>query len=318
MTQRTGQELKDLFQQLDPQDFINDLIDTFGIGIAGRVGSIYYKDATNGSDSNDGQSPESAFASTQAAEDACTDSAGDIVVHLPPTEEISAPIDFDKEGVIHVASTYGHNIYQPEAGFSIRAAAGYTTGPVGIVTKPHSFAGLEMVCRNTTPGSNDDGTDSSAALFFAGEGGGVAGGFSWVRFCRFVNWYSTFYGIELGAGAYNRIERCMFEGFSAGNNTGIQMSSTTSNNPESNVVTGNWFRDCAYGIQHRAGATPHNFRYHGNWFVDSKGVNFNNQAADGLVSGNWFETATDAATYDITVAAAQALGINFSGNYYSE
>jgi hypothetical protein len=59
--------------------------------------------------------------------------------------------------------------------------------------------------------------------------------------------------------------------------------------------------------------------YKENVFVDyTDAIDFNNTAANGSVLGNWYDTATDAATYDITVAAAQALGIQFAGNRYSE
>jgi hypothetical protein len=71
------------------------------------------------------------------------------------------------------------------------------------------------------------------------------------------------------------------------------------------------------GIEH-IGGTPHNFSYHENRFIDyTAAIDFNGLAADGLVSGNWYETAAGA-TYDLAVAALQALGIQFAGNRYSE
>ncbi len=77
------------------------------------------------------------------------------------------------------------------------------------------------------------------------------------------------------------------------------------------------FRDCTYGIEHKDG-TPQNFLYKGNVFIDSKGLNSKGAAADGLVADNWYETATNATTYDDTVGTLQGNGIQFSGNHYSE
>lgn len=275
---------------------------------------VYYVDPVNGSDLNDGSTPDLAFATLQAGIDACTDSRGDFVVRMPGTENPTAAINFNKEGITVVASNYGGApAEKSEAGFATYPDASYTSGPMGIISKPCTIMGLEFVTRNTSSGTSDDGSDSGGALCFIGEGGGEAGSFSYIKDCRFVDWYGNDWGIDCIAGSYNTIEGCTFEGFTAG----INFQGSTSNNPESFRVVGNWFKDCTYGIEHTSG-TPHNFLYADNYFVDSKGLNSNAANADGLVAGNWFETATDAATYDDTVATLQGQNINFCGNHYSE
>jgi hypothetical protein len=275
--------------------------------------TVWYVDPTSGNNNNSGLYSDEAFANLQNAIDAAT--AGDVVIRMPGTENPTAAITVDKTGLTIMAAVSGIAPYSgSEATFSTYPAASYTTGPTVIVENPCAIIGLEFVTRNTTSGYTDDGSDSGAALVFVGEGGSTNGGFSLIQDCRFVDWWGNDWGIEFGAGAYNVVTGCYFEGYAAG----ILMRGTASNNPESNIVQGNVFKDCTYGIEHKAGGTPHHFSYHQNRFIDSKGVDFNDQAADGLVSGNWYETATNAATYDITVAAAQAHGVNFSGNNYSE
>jgi len=277
---------------------------------------VYYVDPVNGDDSEDGSTPDRAFATLQAGIDACTDSQGDFVVRMPGTENPTAAINFNKEGITVVASSYGCAPTEgAEAGFATYPAAGYTSGPMGIISKPCSIIGLEFVTRNTSSGSNDDGSDSGAALCFIGEGGAELGGFSLIKNCRFVDWYGNDYGIEFAAGTYNVIDGCTFEGFGAG----VIFRGTSSNNPDSNRIVNCWFKDCTNGIEHKNGAcTAHNFLYYNNFFVDyTAAVDTSNQASDGLIAGNWYETAAGA-TYDVAVAAAQGNGINFAGNNYSE
>jgi hypothetical protein len=273
---------------------------------------VFFVDPTNGSDSNVG-TKEAPFAGLQTAIDACTDDNGDVIVRMPGSETPTSAITVDKAGVTIIASTYGTNLHEPEK-FSTYPDATYTSGPMVIVQEPCAIIGLEFVTRNTSHGNAADCSDNGSALSFDGDAGGYAGGFSLIKNCRFVDWWGNAYGLYFRAGAYNRVEECTFEGFDAG----VAFASGT-RNPDYNVVTRCKFVDCTNGIEHIAGATPHNFLYYENWFIDyTDAIDFNNQAADGLVAGNYYETATDATTYDITVAAAQALGIQFSGNNYSE
>lgn len=316
MTVRSRTWLKNNFLERDPDDYNRDLIDSFGIGVLSVTGTVYYVDPVSGSDTtNNGQSPDEAFATLQHAIDQCVDDRGDVIIRMQGTENPTTAILFNKAGITVIADTYGQNPWQPEK-YSTYPDASYTTGPMGIISAPCAIIGLEFVTRNTSGGTYpDDPTDSGAALVFSGHAGGDAGGFSLIKHCRFVDWWGNPWGIEFAAGAYNRIEQCVFEGF----NAGAYFRITSARNPDHNHIVECHFVDCTNGIEHRTGVTPHNFLYKENTFIDyTDAIDFNNQAADGLVASNWYETATDAATYDITVAAAQVLGINFSGNHYSE
>lgn len=315
MTWRTAADLKAVFQQLDPQDFTNDMVDTFLAAAGGQVGQVFYVDP--GVTSGDGMSPTAAFGTTQEAIDEAVDGRGDRIIRMPGNENPTAVLEFNKEGLIVQAQNYGVNPMQGgEAGFAYWPDAAYTTGPMGIITAPTALLGLEFVTRNVASGYTDAMITSGAALAIAGNGGGEIGGFNLIQSCRFVDWWGNDWGVEFGAGAYNMVRGCVFEGFTGG----ILMRGTSLRNPDHNILEWNDFVDCVNGIDHYVGgATPHNFRYRFNTFVDyTDAIDTNALAADGLVSANWYETATDAATYDRTIAQMQAQGINFSGNNYSE
>ncbi len=316
MTARSSTWLKQSFQGRDPQDWQDDLIDTFLAAAATQVGQVWYVDPT-GAVSGDGMSPEGAFITTAEAITAAVDGRGDMIVRMPGNENPVAVLEFNKEGLILIAQNYGVNPLQGgEAGFAYWPDAAYATGPMAIISAPTAIIGCEFVTRNVAPGYIDAMTTSGAAIAFAGEGGGEIGGFSLIHNCRFVDWWGNPYGIEFGAGAYNVVSNCTFEGF----NAGILFRGTSSNNPDHNIIEWCTFVDCVNGIDHYiGGCTAHNFIYQFNVFVDyTDAFDSNNLASDGLITSNRYETATDAATYDRTVAQLQVQGINLSGNQYSE
>ena len=267
---------------------------------------------------NAGTDPLYPKLTVQSAIDACVDGRGDVIKRAPGNDNtLTAPILMNKEGVTLMAATYGAAPTQgAEAGFATWPGAGYATGPMVIVSEPCAIIGMEFVTRNVNSGFNDDGTDSGAALVFIGNAGGEAGGFSLIQNCRFVDWWGNDWGIEFAAGAYNLIRDCTFEGFAAG----CYFRGTALRNPESNRLDDNWFKDCVNGIEHRLGSAPHNFLYYRNKFIDISGdsIDSNGGLGDGMIAGNFYETATDAATYDLTVANLAIAGIHCAGNNYQE
>lgn len=284
------------------------------MAVTGEIRWFKGNAAVNG----DGKSPDTPFNDLQDAIDASDDNAGDVIVVMRGAYNPTEAINVDCAGLVIRAQNFGVNPLSPEK-FAIYPDASYATGPMFIVSQPCRIEGLEIVTRNVAPGADNDAmTTSGAALAIAGEGGGYAGGFVHLKNCRFVDWWGNAYGVEFGAGAYCLIEDCEFEGFDAG----VYFRSTSSNNPAFNTVRNCKFIDCTNGIEHKVGATPGNFLYYGNVFIDyTDAIDFNQAgggAGNGLVANNYYETATDAATYDCTVAQAQALGVTFSGNHYSE
>lgn len=308
MTQRTRNWLKENFQERDPQDFIDDLIDTFGIGIAQQVGDIFYVDP--GVTSGDGQSPETAFGTMQEGIDACTANNGDVIVRMQGTETVTATINFNVGGILVVAQNYGLSPLAAGEYFATQADATFTDGPVATITARCTIAGLGFVSRDT------------GATFYSGAAMLIGGLSSALPFgthilgCRFPKWnLANRIGIAVEGSSDVLIERCGFEGVGANLESGIYVQGATQNIE----VRECRFRSCDYAITHGAfaGGGPHAL-YVGNICEDAKLLETGSNAATGLITGNKVETATDAATYDVTVAAAQALGLNFSGNDYSE
>jgi len=276
---------------------------------------VFYVDPGNSdaSDNNDGTDPRYPLETIQQGIDNAVDGRGDLVLVSPGTYNPTEAITVDKADIRVIGMPIGGNPLQPENGVVVYPDATYDTGPMFILEVPCTIANMDIITRNVT--HHYDVATSSCSVAIDGEGGAYNGGFIHIHHCRFVDWWGAAYGVWTYAGAYNLIEHCSFEGFDAG----VAFGPSPSNNPDNNVVRFCHFADNTNGIEHLAGGTPHNFIYFENIFLDyTDAIDFNDQAADGLVCGNFYETATDAATYDIAVAAAQVHGINFSGNHYSE
>lgn len=311
MSYRTATWLKDNWYERDPFDYNIDLIDSFGIGRYGITGSVFYVDPVNGSDTaNSGTSSDSAYETMQAAIDVCTANVGDVIVRMRGTETVTATINFNVGGIIVVASAYGLNPLAQGEYFATLADAAFTDGPVATVTARCTIAGLGFVSRDTGTTFWD-----GAAMLIGGLATALPFGVH-ILGCRFPKWnVSNRIGIAIEGSTDVVIEECSFEGVGAAFDSGIYVQGATQNLE----IRGCRFRDCTYGITHGAfaGGGPHAL-YIANFCEDSKLLETGSNAATGLIAGNYVETATDAATYDITVAQAQAVGLNFAGNNYSE
>jgi len=311
------QELKNAKGEWDPWDFMDELIDSFGIGVLSVLGDLYYVDPSSGSDGNDGKSPSNAYATMQTAIDACTTDNGDVIVRMPGGETVSSAITFDKSGITVIRGCFGGDPHEVGEKFSTYQAASYTTGPPAIITAPCSIIGLEFVTRRTAAHVYPDDTcaQSSAALAVCGHGGSFNGGFGLIKNCRFTDWWGNPYGIEFAAGAYWKVEGCTFESLDAG----ILFRATTTHNPDKFRIWRNRFVGCTDGIQVLNGlGSPHDLDIYDNVFIDTPtGIDTSGGQGDGFVRGNWFEVANTSA-YDDTVANLQAQSWNFAGNHYTE
>lgn len=278
----------------------------------------FYVDAghSDTSDNNDGTDPNAPLTTISQGITNATSGRGDVILVSPGSYNPTAAITIDKADIRLLAMPIGGNPLQPENGTVVYPAASYATGPMFIVEEPCEIAGFDIVTRFTGPHGGTVAT-ASAGLAFDGDGGSTNGGFCWIHHCRFVDWWGSVAGIYFFGGAYNLIENCSFEGHDAA----IQFYSGT-HNPDYNTIRNCYFFDNTNGIEIIVGSTPHNTVIQENVFVDyTDAIDFNQAGGgtgDGFVIGNYYETATDAATYDCTVAQAQVIGWNFAGNNYSE
>ncbi len=272
-------------------------------------GQIFVVDPVSGNDNYSGQKWSKPLASLAQANSYCVASRGDIIFRLPGTETVSGPVVFAKSGITVVAVRYegGHlSIPTDQVSFATNAAAGYTNGPVIKVTAPVRLIGLQFDGRNT----------SGPSVLVNGEGGGSLGARSSFEGCRFPKALGAIYGIEFSAGIDNRVENCIFDGaFTAG----IFMDASASNEPTKNSVTGCVFMNGTSGIVHDTGAICADYIYSYNVFFDmTTPIDFNAQASNGVVIGNWFPDDANSTAYDEIVATVAADGVGFAGNRYAE
>jgi len=284
-----------------------------GGGISGApAGKTFYVN-TNTSGARNSDRPwydvdgTTVFLTHQAAIDACVDDRGDIIYVARSYAAVSTPVLFNKAGITMVGQDYGMPGLEKGEYFTIDNTTG--GAPAATISKPCAIYGLGFHTAWT------GGTSSNILCDWA------SGWPGWLHMahCRIMNWgTATVYGINFEAGANCVVEKNTFEGTAGQKFTaGIAFGGSPTNNPIQDTVEDNRFRDCTYAIEHKDG-TPQNFLYHNNKVIDGKLLNSKSAAADGLVSGNWLETATDTGSYDVSVATMQGNGLNFSGNNYSE
>ena len=270
--------------------------------LLGPTAEIFVMDPTNGP-----------FTTMQSAIDACVDNRGDVILRMIGTETVTETINFNKTDirVLAVGPTMSE-LAQGEEHATLADAA-FTDGPVATFLADRCFVeGLGFVSRDT--GAT---FFSGAAVLIGGLGAGDASPFGVVlKSCRLPKWnVSNRIGIAIEGSTNVLIEDCDFEGVGTDFEAGVYVQGATQNI----VVRRNHFRSCAYAIEHGsfAGGGPH-CMYLENVCEDAKLLNAGGFSATGLIAGNWLETATGTGSYDVTVGTMQALGLNFSGNHYSE
>ncbi len=248
----------------------------------------------------------------QDAIDECVAGNGDIIVKIPGGVEVTEAVNFNKSGITLIASHRGLNPLVQGEFSAIYAAAGYTDGPVGIISAPCTIIGMGFASRDT------------GALFFAGAallvGGAAAGAFGvHLKQCRFPKWgFGNRIGLALAGGAAISdmlIEECTFEGVGSDFQAGIYMQGALQNI----TIRRNYFHQCTAAVKLGAIADavgPHMF-LHENFIEDGLTLDSQGNTADGLVAGNWGELAAGS-SYDDSVNALIGQGINFSGNHYAE
>jgi hypothetical protein len=253
------------------------------------------------------------YAELTAAITAAVAGNGDIILIKRGGIEVTATVAFNKSGLQVYAVDDGQSPLARGEFNALYAAAAFTDGPVATITAPTSFRGIGFASRDT------------GATFFSGAaaligGAAPAGAFGvWMKNCRFPKWnLDNRIGLAIAGGAAVSevlVEDCTFEGVGASFASGIYVQGAVQNLH----VRNNYFRQCTYAITHGAfaGGGPH-CMYERNFLEDAKMLDSGGNAATGLICDNFMETATDATSYDDTVATLQGQGLNFSGNHYSE
>ena len=296
--------------------FADGLYQYGGVPVGGEImgligdGKVFYRDTGNGYDGNTGTQPTQAFATIQAAIDACVSGRGDVIMCLPGGEEVTETVAFNKSGITVKAVTYGANQFASGELFSIYSASTFTDGPAATITSRCTIDGLGFASRDT--GATFYG---GAALLIGGDG--AAGQFgTHIKNCRFPKWgLDNRIGLAVEGTSDVIIEKCGFEGVGADFASGIYVQGATANIS----ILGNVFRDCTKGIQFGAfaGGGPDcliqgNVAVHGSLLAVPG-------AAVGAVIGNYIPTLDVANAYGgDTLATLEGYGLWFADNHYSE
>lgn len=235
---------------------------------------------------------------------------GDVILLPRGGITVTDTVTVDTSGVRIIAVDDGLNPLVRGEFNGIQADASFTDGPVMKVTAPCSLEGLGFVSRDT--GST---FFSGAALLLGGDGDADPYGV-YVKNCRFPKWgLDNRIGLAVEGSTDCLIEECTFEGVGSDLDAGIYIQGAMQNL----IVRRNYFRQCTAAIQCGAfsGGGPHVF-IHENFVEDGLLLDTQGNSGNGLIAGNWLETATDTSSYDRSVSTLQGDGWNFSGNHYSE
>jgi len=251
--------------------------------------------------------------SLQVAIDACVAGNGDIILVERGGHTVTETVNFNKSGIQVFAVDDGLSPLARGEFNGILADASFTDGPVVTITAPCRLDGFAFVSRDTSTANAYEG---AAALI----GGAADGAFGvHIRNCRFPKWaLDNRFGLALAGGAAVAdvlVEDCTFEGVGADFDAGIFAQGAIQNL----TIRRNHFRQCTAAVKFGvfAGGGPHVF-IHENMVEDGLLLDTDGNAGNGLIAGNWLETATDTSSYDRSVATLQGDGYSFSGNHYSE
>lgn len=281
------------------------------LGIIGD-GKTFYVDPGNGSDGFLGETPSAAKATMEAALGRCVANRGDVIVRLPGTETVSAPVVFEKAGVTVVAASYGSPDYVKGENFYT-----YNNSATGlsavVINDPVRIMGLGFIAADVS---------EEAVLVDCEEQGGFNGGFVSLEHCRIgVGGGALACGIRTIGGAMNHILNCSFDGiFTGWAEAAIIMEGDTggftSFYPR---VIGCRFARNGSGIpciKFATGSAPdevilaHNYLGSEGVFLDN-----NSEVSDGIAVGNYLGVAA-AADGGTAVTNTTNMAIKFSGNYY--
>lgn len=273
-------------------------------------GKVFVVDPAGGGD----------FLALQGAIDACVDWRGDVIIRRAGTEIVTTSVLFNKYGITVVAEDMG--LPHKTQGERFMTYCSADDEPAAVISKACKLIGL---------GCSGE---------FVGAGGHVAsiegtgswnGGLVELDGCRFTHWGggSGFTGQHAhflqfdGPGNASYIHDCSFDGLLNDDPLTVGAILLLDNAGGADAFTltveENDFFNCTNAIVHESGVAPKNSVYKGNRLVGTKMLDNNGcTCVDVLVADNWSPYATNATTYDDTVATLQGLGLQFSGNHYSE
>lgn len=289
----------------------------YGLGGSNKfIGRTFYQDYTNGNDNNSGDHAKAAKKTLQECLDLCEDKRGDkIVVGGGYAELVAVPMTINKEGITIVGADFGiaPGFQRWQGGYQATDAAAMASSPILTLEKPTRLAGLAFAAYDNTSQAGS-AVIQGASVVLSGDGAAVQGDYCHVVGCHFRNPFPSTTMLFNFASMGNLIEHNVFDGW--GNTVGYGFGAGSITQCAEQIVRRNYFYDCVDGIKHYTGSPTHGL-IHENFFQDCSAncINTNGGTGGILVSGNWYDVATDGAAYDADITG---MGWKFSGNHYVE
>lgn len=280
------------------------------------LGTHYYVDDQNGSDSNSGLSPDVAKLTLQAAIDLCTDWHGDVIHVTRGTQTVTTAVLFNKKGIVVVADMLGNPYAMGEAHVIYGS---HTDGPAASILEPCIISGMGF-CGSQAAGASLE--------FDCEEEGSWEGAFALVKQCRFSHWgIAKAYAIKVKGTGDNAIEDCMFDGLWTGyTGAGIYCEDSGDQGIWNLQVVRNRFYNIGSGkycIEVKSGSHLRQCLFQDNINIGpsatrAKFFKSNSNDGDGLIAGNYTGGLTDTGSYDRTVDQLNTQGFDVADNHYSE
>lgn len=283
------------------------------------AGKVFFVNVNTGSAARNFDRPwydvngDTVFATLQAAIDQCVSDRGDVIYYARGYTTVTAPVLFNKAGISVIVQGYGQNPLSGGEYVTIDADAGYTTGPVGIISQPCRIVGLGFNSLNA-------GALQGALRIHWDTVSGDQGGWVHLLGCRFPNWGNVArYGLDLHGATQCLIEACDFEAQSTALTAGIMLRGSAGNHAIRNEIRGNRFKNCTYAVDFVNG-TPSETQIIGNYISGGKRLNSRGLTATGsLVADNYVgQFATGNTCDDAVTGTLNGQGIWFAGNHYGE
>lgn len=282
-----------------------------GTEAEGEEGQIFTVDPAGAGD----------FLTMQEAIDACVDWRGDLIVRKAGTEVVDTPVLFNKKGITVVAEGMGLPHHTQGERFMTYCTA--EDEPAAIISQACKLVGLGFSGEFTGAGGH--------VMSIDGTGGWSSGGFIELDGCRFTHWggnsgWTTQHAHFLqfnGPGNASWIHNCSFDGILNADPLTVGAillkDHATGSDAWTLLLEDLYFNNCTYAVVHESGVAPRGCLYKGFKLLGTKILDNNGCTCDDVVvAGMWSPFATDAASYDATVATLKGLGIAFSGNNYAE
>jgi len=297
---------------------LSDLVDgNEAKGSVGILGRVFYVDPSSsvgsgvGSNANSGLKPDAAFATLQAAIDACDNWRGDKIICAAGTQTVTTPVLFNKKGITVEAEGMGLPARPSGERFTIYGS--HTDGPAAVISYPCRIIGMGFCGSETAGGSLEiDGT----------TGGFDGGNFVSLEYCRFSHWgIAKAYALILQGTGDVEIDHCYFDGYTAGYTTAAiecQLA-TASGTWATNIHDCLFMNPTTYALKMATSSVPVRGLVQNNTLVGSgKFFDDNDVTGSWCFYGNWLPTATDTGSYGDTIDNLQSAGYDFAGNNYAE